>query len=108
MLPILDIRPRRVTQLTLRELAEHLGGTLHGGTAETLVSGISLDSKQLREGDVFAALAGKLRHGAEFARQAETAGAVAILTDEQGLDTVRDQGSVLAVITVSQPRLCAA
>lgn len=104
----LDIRPQTVNALTLAELATQLGGTVHGGHGETVVRGISLDSKQLRPGDVFAALAGKLRHGAEFATQAESAGALAILTDEQGLATVRDQGSTLAVITVERPRHSAA
>lgn len=52
--------------------------------AEVTVTGISLDSRQIVPGDIYAALAGEHHHGAEFSSDAVAAGAVAILTDRQG------------------------
>jgi UDP-N-acetylmuramoyl-L-alanyl-D-glutamate--2,6-diaminopimelate ligase len=48
------------------------------------VRGISLDSRQVRPGWLYAALAGTATHGAKFIQQALDAGAVAILTDPAG------------------------
>lgn len=45
------------------------------------VSGLSLDSRKVRRGDVFIALAGQASHGLEFAQSARAKGAVAILYD---------------------------
>ena len=44
-----------------------------------LVRGLSLDSRDLHEGDVFVALAGSSTHGLRFAAQAKAAGVAAIL-----------------------------
>ncbi|MHA7180501.1 UDP-N-acetylmuramoyl-L-alanyl-D-glutamate--2,6-diaminopimelate ligase [Arthrobacter sp. MDB2-24] len=54
------------------------------------VTGITLDSRSVLPGDVYAALPGATRHGAEFAVQAVRAGAVAILTDEPGARLVAE------------------
>ncbi|MGV1005368.1 MAG: UDP-N-acetylmuramoyl-L-alanyl-D-glutamate--2,6-diaminopimelate ligase [Candidatus Nanopelagicales bacterium] len=48
------------------------------------ISGVSLDSRRVVPGDLYAALAGEQTHGARFAPAAVSAGAVAILTDPAG------------------------
>ncbi|MDQ1712438.1 MAG: UDP-N-acetylmuramoyl-L-alanyl-D-glutamate--2,6-diaminopimelate ligase [Frankiaceae bacterium] len=45
------------------------------------VSGVTHDSREVRPGDVYAALPGSRAHGADFATQAAAAGAVAMLSD---------------------------
>jgi UDP-N-acetylmuramoyl-L-alanyl-D-glutamate--2,6-diaminopimelate ligase len=47
------------------------------------VTGVTHASDTVRPGDLFAALPGTRRHGAEFAAQAVAAGAVAVLTDRE-------------------------
>jgi UDP-N-acetylmuramoyl-L-alanyl-D-glutamate--2,6-diaminopimelate ligase len=66
------------------------------------VSGVTLDSRTVRPGDLYAALPGSQRHGAEFCREAAAAGAVAILTDPSG--RTRAAASGLPVFVVTDPR----
>ncbi len=47
-----------------------------------IISGISLDSRRIRSGDAFVAVAGASAHGMQFAMEAQARGAVAILHDE--------------------------
>jgi UDP-N-acetylmuramoyl-L-alanyl-D-glutamate--2,6-diaminopimelate ligase len=51
---------------------------------DPLLTGITLDSRAVREGTLFAALPGSTRHGADFIATALAAGAAAILTDPMG------------------------
>lgn len=71
-----------------------------------VVTGITLDSRSVLPGDLYAALPGAQRHGAEFARQAVRAGARAILTDEAGADIVAAslKASAPPVVVVQDPR----
>ena len=48
------------------------------------VSGVTLDSRSVRPGDLYAALAGFNVHGAAFAAAAVASGATAVLTDAAG------------------------
>lgn len=66
------------------------------------VSGLSLDSRGVRPGDLYAALPGEHTHGARFAAQAITAGAVAILTDFAGAEILAD--AQVPVLVVPMPR----
>jgi UDP-N-acetylmuramoyl-L-alanyl-D-glutamate--2,6-diaminopimelate ligase len=66
------------------------------------VSGITHDSRRVRPGDLYAALPGSRHHGARFAAQAATAGAVAVLTDPAGRDAAVRSG--LPVLVVGDPR----
>lgn len=73
------------------------------------VTGITLDSRSVLHGDVYAALPGAARHGAEFAQQAVDAGALAILTDADGADILARAVSPGApelppVVVVPDPR----
>ncbi|MFM9135286.1 MAG: UDP-N-acetylmuramoyl-L-alanyl-D-glutamate--2,6-diaminopimelate ligase [bacterium] len=53
--------------------------------AQVRVTGVTLDSRAVRPGDLFAALPGDRTHGAAFIPQARDLGAVAVLTDPTGL-----------------------
>jgi UDP-N-acetylmuramoyl-L-alanyl-D-glutamate--2,6-diaminopimelate ligase len=57
---------------------------------DVLVTGVSLDSRSVSPGDLYAALPGFNVHGADFAGDAVAAGAVAVLTDAAGLDRMRE------------------
>ena len=68
------------------------------------VSGVTLDSRRVRPGDLYAALPGSTTHGARFADQARTAGAAAILTDPDGALLVAAGAPGLPVVVVDDPR----
>ncbi|MFP5335222.1 MAG: UDP-N-acetylmuramoyl-L-alanyl-D-glutamate--2,6-diaminopimelate ligase [Actinomycetes bacterium] len=95
-------RPRAVPGRTLEDLARLLGATVAPADAATPVGGVTLDSRQVRPGDLYAALPGAHAHGADFAGQAAAAGAVACLTDAAGADDCRDSG--LPTLVVGDPR----
>jgi len=92
------LRPRRTSPVALAEL---FGLLAPYGSAAT-VSGITLDSRLVAQGDLYVALPGRLHHGAEFAVAAIQAGAVAVLTDRDGADLVPDLGH--PVVVVDDPR----
>ena len=56
-------------------------GTLFPGAPDVTVTGVSLDSRSVRPGDLYVAVAGLATHGARFAAQAIGSGAVAVVTD---------------------------
>jgi UDP-N-acetylmuramoyl-L-alanyl-D-glutamate--2,6-diaminopimelate ligase len=91
------IRPRTRHLIGLTEL---LGD--RAAMSDAVVSGITMDSRLVRPGDLYVALSGAHHHGAEFARQAAEAGAVAILTDPAGGRIA--QGLALPVVVVDHPR----
>ena len=102
-----DLRPAGARGRPLAELAELLGVGLRGpGDPLTVsgvtVSGVTHDSRQVRPGDLYAALPGSHHHGAEFCPDAARAGAVAVLTDQAGRTSARRCG--LPVFVVADPR----
>jgi UDP-N-acetylmuramoyl-L-alanyl-D-glutamate--2,6-diaminopimelate ligase len=68
------------------------------------VTGVTLDSRAVLPGDLYAALPGARAHGADFAGQAAAAGAVAVLTDRAGVDRMTGAGVALPAVVVEQPR----
>jgi len=82
------VRPTSNLPVSVGALCDDLPITLLSGDASITVSGVSLATDTLCSGDVFIALPGANRHGAEFASDAIAAGAVAILTDQQGVDLI--------------------
>lgn len=74
------------------------------GAATAVVHGVTLDSRLVRPGDLYAALPGANTHGAVFASAAVDAGAVAILTDSTGAQLVHDAGVATPVIIADDPR----
>ena len=73
------------------------------GDASTVISGLTLNSNAVQEGDLFIALPGEKAHGADFASDAISRGAVAVLTDEDGARKI----SGVPVIVSSNPRRAA-
>ena len=98
--------PRPSTRpLPLAEIARIAGATRTGTDAadpDPSVTGVTHDSRDVRPGDLYAALPGFRTHGAEFAVQAVELGAVAILTDAAGADRATATGA--AVLVVEDPR----
>lgn len=66
------------------------------------VTGVTLDSRAVHPGDLYAALPGFNAHGAAFARAAVAAGAVAVLTDDPGTRIIDEAGGVAAPVLVSE------
>lgn len=66
------------------------------------VRGVTLDSRTVRPGDLYAALPGHVTHGARFVDGAVAAGAVAVLTDPTGAPDCAHAG--VPVLVVPEPR----
>ncbi|WP_026922556.1 UDP-N-acetylmuramoyl-L-alanyl-D-glutamate--2,6-diaminopimelate ligase [Glycomyces arizonensis] len=69
--------------------------------SELTVTGVSLAAALVEPGDLFAALPGARRHGAEFAEQAAERGASCVLTDARGAELVAGR---LPVLVADEPR----
>ncbi|MET7516660.1 UDP-N-acetylmuramoyl-L-alanyl-D-glutamate--2,6-diaminopimelate ligase [Streptomyces sp. NPDC005480] len=96
-------RPVQVTATRLADLADQLGVPApEEPTASTGSTGITHDSRAVRPGDIYAALPGARFHGADFAAQAASLGAVAALTDPSGAERVEAAG--LPALVVENPR----
>ena len=67
-----------------------------------VVTGLSLDSRRIQPGDLYAALPGEHAHGATFVNQAIAAGAAAVLTDHHGASVIGEVA--VPVLTVPLPR----
>jgi UDP-N-acetylmuramoyl-L-alanyl-D-glutamate--2,6-diaminopimelate ligase len=93
-------RPRNVPATPLASLAMLLAATVPDG--DLSVTGITHASADVRPGDLYAALPGANRHGAEFVAAAARAGAVAVLTDPAGVAAAR--AADLPVLVVDNPR----
>ncbi len=76
--------------------------TPRAAPGDVLVTGVTLSSRAVRPGDLYAALPGARTHGAAFAVEAAGAGAVAVLTDPAGAERAGATG--LPVVTVDDPR----
>jgi len=96
----LPMRPEHGPERQLRDLASAFG--LEEPSQDVALSGVSLSSREVRPGDLFAALHGLKVHGATFAADAVHAGAVAILTDSAGAGLCADLG--VPVLVAADPR----
>ncbi|MFW5470273.1 UDP-N-acetylmuramoyl-L-alanyl-D-glutamate--2,6-diaminopimelate ligase [Knoellia sp. CPCC 206435] len=97
-------RPTSRDSSSIRDLALLAGASVHDLEDAGSVTGVTLDSRAVRPGDLYAALPGARAHGADFAAQAAVAGAAAVLTDRAGLERMREQGLALPAIVVEDPR----
>ncbi|MGN9890902.1 UDP-N-acetylmuramoyl-L-alanyl-D-glutamate--2,6-diaminopimelate ligase [Micromonospora sp. L31] len=95
-------RPRTVPGVRLGDLAARLAVAPPEAAADVAVTGATHASQEVRPGDLYAALPGARRHGAEFAAAAAAAGAVAALTDPAGAAAVTAAG--LPALVVPDPR----
>ena len=88
----------------VKSLSE-LGLRAQGGR-EARITGLSVDSRQVKPGHLFAALPGTRMHGGEFIRYALRMEAAAILTDREGAAVAAAElaASDAALIVVEDPR----
>ncbi|MDO5604260.1 MAG: UDP-N-acetylmuramoyl-L-alanyl-D-glutamate--2,6-diaminopimelate ligase [Paracoccus sp. (in: a-proteobacteria)] len=87
---------KRLSQLGLSAIAGH----------DPAITGISVDSRTVRPGHLFAALPGSALHGGEFIQYALRMGAAAVLTDAAGAALAADhlRGWDGALIVAEDPR----
>jgi UDP-N-acetylmuramoyl-L-alanyl-D-glutamate--2,6-diaminopimelate ligase len=98
-------RPTVVEPVRLASIGEAIDVAVPGPAAEVEVTGISLNSRAVEQGDLYVALPGATRHGADFATQAIEAGAVAVLTDDAGASLLAlSSESPVPVVIVESPR----
>ena len=69
--------------LKLSEIAQIIGGRLSGPDA--LVTGVAIDTRSLKPGDLFVALPGERADGHAFANDALAGGAAAVLASRDGI-----------------------
>lgn len=105
-----QLRPKQVAPVSLASLAEQFGLTEVAPTAaktraDIAVTGVSVASKDVSDGDIFIAVPGKIKHGATYSPCAVEHGASAIVTDAAGLEHAQDLG--VPVLLVDDPRAVA-
>ncbi|SLN35330.1 UDP-N-acetylmuramoyl-L-alanyl-D-glutamate--2, 6-diaminopimelate ligase [Aquimixticola soesokkakensis] len=96
----------RLGTKTLTELGLSPVASLGSGKLDTRVTGLSVDSRKVAEGHLFAALPGTQAHGADFVPAALKAGAAAILTDRLGAQRAAEAIAAYqpAVVLAEDPR----
>lgn len=98
-------RPQHPTALSFDQVValvrEQSDARVVGADAGGTVTGITLDSRRVLPGDVYAALPGARAHGIDFVTQAAAAGATMVLTDESGAAAVPPG---LSAVVVARPR----
>ena len=90
-----DLTPVEVFSKTIEEIARFIGVNKTYG--ELTFTGVTLNSRNAKNGDLFIALPGAKVHGATFADQAISQGAVAVITDETGSHLIHAEVPVLVV-----------
>jgi len=100
------MRPFADFSLALSKISHSIGATSstsEADLAKVLITGITHNDSDVQAGDLFIALPGAKRHGAEFAANALKQGAVAVVTDAAGAKLI----SGIPVLVVANPRLAA-
>lgn len=96
------LRPEHMTPRMLSEMVRECGLVAHGAVDGIELSGMTVMTREVQPGDIFVALRGVNRHGAEFAGDAAAAGAVAVLTDSEGAELACESG--LPIVVTDNPR----
>lgn len=78
------LRPEHVVPVSLLSFARHFDLPVVGDAEKVILTGISMNTGDLRAGDLFVAMPGKKTHGANFIAKALEQGAVAVVTDSAG------------------------
>jgi UDP-N-acetylmuramoyl-L-alanyl-D-glutamate--2,6-diaminopimelate ligase len=101
------IRPAFIQPRPLTGLGAVLGIHISNPAELELVrvSGVTLDSRAVSQGDLYVALPGSKVHGAAFCDDAAAAGAVAVLTDADGRSRAAASGLPAFVVTDPRTRL---
>lgn len=101
-MPAPSIRPLHPVARSLSELAVRFGLTEPDGIDHVEVTGVATSSLDVRAGDLYVGMRGARVHGAAFALAAAEAGAVAVLTDEEGAQLAA--AADLPVLITESPR----
>lgn len=96
------LRPDLVKPISFGEIAERFGVEIPQERSSINVTGISMNTGDLRPGDLFVAMPGKKTHGANFLAKAIELGAVAVVTDSAGMEIIGE--SELPFMVLEQPR----
>ncbi len=98
-------RPVSVPAVRLDSIGEVIGVPVPGTSGAVSVTGISLNSRTVEPGDLYVALPGATRHGADFVTEAVNRGAVAVLTDDAGARLLAvSADTAVPVLVVAGPR----
>ena len=96
------LRPEHPTPRAVAELANAFGLRVVGSVDAVETTGVTLSAAEVQPGDLFVGVHGANRHGAEFSAEAAERGAVAVLTDDAGVEHAQAAG--LPVLVVDDPR----
>ncbi len=96
------LRPDSVTPVALSDFANRFDLKIVGTADQVALTGISMNTGDLRPGDLFVAMPGKKTHGANFVAKAVELGAVSIVTDAAGLEILGEID--LPVLILENPR----
>ncbi len=97
------LRPQLVEPVALADLIDEFSLKLVSGDTKLRVTGISMNTNDLRKGDLFVAMPGLKTHGANFVAKALEQGAAAIITDRAGQELLKDVS--VPILLLDQPRL---
>jgi len=95
-------RPHAVHPVLLADLATWAAPASREALGQVSVTGVTLDSRAVLPGDLYAALPGFNAHGAIFAGAAAAAGAAAVLTDAWGAQVIADGGGIAVPVLVAE------
>jgi UDP-N-acetylmuramoyl-L-alanyl-D-glutamate--2,6-diaminopimelate ligase len=96
------LRPDHVEPVSLGEIAAQFNLDIADEQSSRIVSGISMNTGDLRPGDLFIAMPGAKTHGANFLTKAIELGAVAVVTDTAGIELIGE--SKIPVLVLEHPR----
>ena len=96
------LRPDSVLPVSLASIVAETSIELISGQDSVQVTGISMNTGDLRPGDLFVAMPGLKTHGANFAQKAIELGALAIVSDQVGLDQIGEVA--VPTLRLEQPR----
>jgi UDP-N-acetylmuramoyl-L-alanyl-D-glutamate--2,6-diaminopimelate ligase len=103
--PTSAFRPSRVAAVPLATVGKSIGVVVPGASGPVPVTGISLNSRSIEPGDLYVALPGATRHGADFVSEAVKAGAAAVLTDDAGARLLALSNDIsVPVLLAAEPR----
>ncbi|WP_061961848.1 UDP-N-acetylmuramoyl-L-alanyl-D-glutamate--2,6-diaminopimelate ligase [Demequina flava] len=99
------LRPSSAAPTALADVAHRIGAPLSAGGEGISVTGATVDSRDVRPGDLFGAFPGFTVHGARFGADAVASGASALLTDAEGAELLSEAGVDVPVLVTADARL---
>jgi len=96
------LRPEHPLARPLAGLVTEFGLESVGSLDGVELTGVTLRSTEVQPGDLYVGIRGVNSHGAQYAKDAADSGAVAVLTDAEGVELAADSG--LPIVVVESPR----